>query len=265
MNIKFASVLAALGLTPAALSAATVGGTFYAPQYNFSEFFAATDGKAFQVVLSGNAFPGIDPGAVASELLPHMQAARPRPALTFTYEVPAERLRPDYRLVLTFDPANDLSSAAVCNGQARFKRGWPGVVYVHAVYCRDQQVMAETTAWTKASSPNDPRVGQLFRELFQVLFSDSPVLNRSSGPIPVAARATGSAPSDVAAGRDRARQSSKAPEPDERCKSDTDSGKSCARPYFLIQAVYFNPKQYSSAADCLTAAYSARLPLDLCH
>ena len=37
-----------------------------------------------------------------------MQAAKPRPALTFTYDSPVERPRPDYRLVLVFDPALDL-------------------------------------------------------------------------------------------------------------------------------------------------------------
>ena len=32
---------------------------------------------------------------------------------------------------------------------------------------------AETTAWTPATGPTDPRIGQLFRELFQVVFTDS--------------------------------------------------------------------------------------------
>ena len=50
------------------------------------------------------------------------------------------------------------------------------VFYVYAVYCRNDQVMSETTAWTAASAPDDPRIGQLFRELFQVGFSDSPML-----------------------------------------------------------------------------------------
>lgn len=250
MNIKIMSALAALGLIPAVPSAATVGGTSYAPQYSFGEFFAATDGRAFQVVLAGNPFPGSDPGAIARDLLPMMQAARPRPALTFTYDMPAERSRPDYRLMLTFDPANDLSSNAVCNGEARFKPGWPGVFYVYAVYCRDQQVMAATTAWTQAASPADPRIGRLFRELFLVLFSDSPTLNRSAGPIPVAARTTGGEP-DAAASRDAIRSSGTAGQEDES--------------FFLIQAVYFNPERYRSIADCLNAAYSSRLPLDLCH
>ena len=45
-----------------------------------------TDGRNFQVVLAGTAFPGVDPKMVARDLLPVMQAAKPRPALTFTYD-----------------------------------------------------------------------------------------------------------------------------------------------------------------------------------
>jgi hypothetical protein len=52
-----------------------------APQYDFAEFFAATDHRNFQVVLAGNPLPGSDSQAVARDLLPVMQAAKPRPAL----------------------------------------------------------------------------------------------------------------------------------------------------------------------------------------
>ena len=48
-----------------------------------------------------------------------IQAAKPRPALTFTYIDPPERPRPYYRLVLTFDPANDYGSNSVCAGCRR--------------------------------------------------------------------------------------------------------------------------------------------------
>jgi hypothetical protein len=47
------------------------------------------------------------------------------------------------------------------------------VFYVYAVYCRNDQPLSETTAWTPATGPTDPRIGQLFRELFQVVFTDS--------------------------------------------------------------------------------------------
>src|SRR3981189_2432334 len=96
-----AALVGLVGL-PAAVSAAVIGGTYYATQYDFREFFAATDGRNFQVILAGNPFPNMDPNTVARDLLPVMQAAKPRPALTFTYDAPVERLRPDYRPGLVF-------------------------------------------------------------------------------------------------------------------------------------------------------------------
>jgi len=162
-------------------SAAVIGGTYYAVQYDFAEFFAATDHRNFQVILVGNPFPSMDANTVARDLLPVMQAAKPRPALTFTYDAPVERPRPDYRLVLVFDSALDLGSDSVCRGVTRFRQGQPGLFYLYAVYCRNDQVMSETTAWTPATGPDDPRIQQLFRELFQVVFSDSPALRPLNG------------------------------------------------------------------------------------
>ena len=181
LRSKIATALLGLIGLPLAASAAVIGGVYYAPQYDFREFFAATDGRTFQVILAGNAFPGIDPNIVARDLLPAMQAAKPRPALTFTYDDPVEKPRPYYRLVLIFDPALDLGSAAVCNGATRFRPGKPGVFYLYAVYCRNDQVLSETTAWTGATGPTDPRIGELFRELFQVVFNDSPALRPQLG------------------------------------------------------------------------------------
>ncbi|MDP3242012.1 MAG: hypothetical protein Q8M69_16435, partial [Reyranella sp.] len=76
---RIAAALLAVAALPAAAYAATIGGTYYAVQYDYREFFAATDGKNFQVVLAGDAFPGIDPAIVARDLLPVMQAAKPMP------------------------------------------------------------------------------------------------------------------------------------------------------------------------------------------
>ena len=177
---NIAVVLSGLVVLPAMAVAATIGGYYYATQYDYREFFAATDGKQFQVVLAGSAFPGADPEAVARALLPAMQAAKPRPALTFTYAKPSPPPRPDYRLVLVFDPANDLNADPVCAGRdMRFRQGRPGVFYVYAIYCRNDQALSYTTAWTTATGPNDPRIERLFRELFMVVFSDQQ--NRYAG------------------------------------------------------------------------------------
>jgi len=167
-----ATAAAAIGICSAA-SAATIGGYYYAIQYDFREFWAATDGKNFQVILAGNPFPAIAADDVARRMLPVMQANKPRPALTFTYDKPAEEPRPYYRLVLVFDAANDLGGDRVCRGETHLKPGRPGMVNVFAVYCRNDLVMSMTTGWTAASGPDDPRLGQLYKDLFAVVFNDS--------------------------------------------------------------------------------------------
>ena len=173
LTTRIGAVLAGLVALPALAIAATIGGNYYAPQYDYRDFFAATDGKNFPVILAGDAFPGVDPAVVARELLPAMQRAKPQPALTFTYDRPIPPASPDYRLVLVFDPANNLNADPVCAGQPpRFKPGTPGRFYVYAIYCRNTQAMSFTTAWTQATGPNDPRIERLFRELFMVVFTN---------------------------------------------------------------------------------------------
>ncbi len=125
--------------------------------------------------MEGEPFPGIPPAEVKRALLPVMQAAKPRPNLTFTYAPPPEPTRPDYRLVLVFDAANDLTGTAVCAGQVRHKPPIASRPFnVFAVYCRNDLALSFTTAWTEATNPNDPRVQTLFAQLFMVIFDDQP-------------------------------------------------------------------------------------------
>jgi hypothetical protein len=167
---KFAAVLAAAAV-PLTACAATLGGYQYATQYDYQEFYIATAGKPFQVIVAGNPFPTLNADDVARHLLPAMQASKPRPPLTFTYEKPGEEPHPYYRLVLVFDPANDFGASSACNGPPRFKPGTPGRVYVFAVYCRNDLALSQITGWTEASGPDDPRVRDLFKDVFNVLFA----------------------------------------------------------------------------------------------
>jgi hypothetical protein len=170
---KISATLAGLIALPAIAVAATISGTYYMPQYDWQDFFAATDGKQFQVILQGTAFPGVDPETVARALLPAMQRAKPRPALTFTYARPSPPPSPDHRLVLVFNPASNLNAAPVCAGtDMRFGPDRPGTFYVYAIYCRNDQPLSFTTARTAATGPTDPRIERLFRELFMVVFND---------------------------------------------------------------------------------------------
>lgn len=171
---KLAAAALAVAALPVAALAATIGGTDYATQYDYQEFFIAADGRPFRVVLAGEPFPGLAADDVALRLLPQMQANKPRPRLTFTYDMPAELPRPYYRLVLIFNAANDLGAGSVCaTGQTRFRPGVAGRVHVFAVYCRNDLALSQLTAWTNAAGPDDPRMGELFKDVFAQVFSDA--------------------------------------------------------------------------------------------
>jgi len=64
------------------------------------------------------------------------------------------------------EPAADLHEGAC------FQPGKPGRFYVYAIYCRNDRAMSFTTAWTQATGPSDPRIEQLFRQLFMVIWTD---------------------------------------------------------------------------------------------
>lgn len=171
---KLAVAFLAAVAIPAIVQAATIGGVQYATQYDFNEFRQATDGKTFRVEMFGNPFPSMAADDTARRLLPVMQAVKPRPNLAFTYDKPAEKRRPDYRLMIVFDPARDLGADSVCSGAMRLTPPTPGRVYVYGVYCRNDLALSQTTAWVDGASPEDPHVRELFSQLFRTLFDDSP-------------------------------------------------------------------------------------------
>jgi len=172
--VRALTVLLSLLLGGCAASG-TIGGAYYDPAYDYSEFFAVTDGRNFQAVMAGAPFAGLPADQVRRALLPIMQAAKPRPDLTFTYADPPEPPHPYYRMVLVFDAANDLTAARVCAGEIRHKPPLASRPFnVFAVYCRNDLALSQTTAWTPATTPDDPRVQALFAQLFLVLFDDSP-------------------------------------------------------------------------------------------
>lgn len=171
-SIKSIAVASAVAGMLSACSAdnGAIGGADYAPQYEYSEFYAVADKKPFQVIVAGNPFPALPIDDVRRRLLPVMQANRPGPRLTFTYDTPAELPRPYYRLVLVFDAANDLTAARVCTNEIRRRPEPSGRFEVFAVYCRNELALSQAVARLAASSPEDPNVGTLLRQLFQVLF-----------------------------------------------------------------------------------------------
>ena len=105
-----------------------------------------------------------------------MQANKPRPRLTFT-----RGQHSSYWLVLVFDPANDVNAAKVCKGDTRTGMHVAGRIAMFAVYCRNDLPMSQAVGRTAATRPEDPAVGQLFRDVFQTLFTDAPINQPNQG------------------------------------------------------------------------------------
>ncbi len=136
-------LLVTLTLLAAALPgrAQTVGGFDYAPEYDFSEFWAATDGRFFRVIVAGNPFPATALDQVKQQLLPVMQAEQaaarahlhlPAAAGGATARLPSRAgVRPGQR-----------SHGCPCLRGADFPEARPapriaGRVYVFGIYCRN--------------------------------------------------------------------------------------------------------------------------------
>ena len=83
--MRLAKILSALMLA-GCVASGTIGGAYYDPAYDYSEFFAVTDGRNFQVVMAGAPFPNLPASEVRSALLPVMQ---PSPGPTSPSPTPA--------------------------------------------------------------------------------------------------------------------------------------------------------------------------------
>ena len=170
-TITKALVSMAAFFAPAALpQAATLGGFDYAIQYDYREFYSIADNRPFQVIIVGNPFPGQPIAEVSRRMLPMMQAGKPPPNLTFTYDAPSQEPRPYYRLVLVFNATNEFGADSVCRGKVNTTEGAPGRIKLFAVYCRNDQFMSQVLASTTAERPDEPEIQALYTQLFTELF-----------------------------------------------------------------------------------------------
>ena len=173
---KIAAAIAAIIAVPAIACAATIGGVYYAPQYDYTDFWAASDNKTFQVVLEGNPFPSMAADEMAQRLLPVMQIAKPRPNLTFTYDKPAEMRGPttgwSWCSTTPTISAPMRSARARCAPPRRrpaFSSCLPSIAAM-TWRCRRRPPGRRRAARTIRA------YSKLFRELFMVVFTDSPAV-----------------------------------------------------------------------------------------
>jgi hypothetical protein len=175
---RFAAIALSLGACSDGQRGVSVSSEDYAVQYDYSEFRAATDGKDFPVLLAGDPFPDLALEEANRRLLAAMQANRPPARLIFTLG-----RRSTYRLVLVFDPANDMNAAKACRDDMRVGPHVAGKLVLFAVYCRGGLPMSQAIGRTTAAGPEDPAVGRLFRDVFLTVFTDADI-NRSDHGYP---------------------------------------------------------------------------------
>jgi hypothetical protein len=87
------AVLVAASSLVGCAQSGVIGGADYAPQYEYGEVFAATDGRNFQVIVSGNPFPGPTEAEMKRRLLSVMQANRGPTSPSPTRRRPRGRVR----------------------------------------------------------------------------------------------------------------------------------------------------------------------------
>jgi len=155
----------------AAAQAATITEEEVAIQYNYGEMFANVANQEFKLVLRGNPF-GADPAQFERGIVAQVQKNMPVPTTVTPRPAITDR-RPDYRLVLLFNPAGGVPNWRLCDNldnQPSTLPTAPGHVEVAAAYCRNEVALTSARARTDARGPDDPAINSLFSQLLPVLF-----------------------------------------------------------------------------------------------
>jgi hypothetical protein len=146
-------------------------------QYTWEEFFAAADGKEFQVQIRGNPFV-MPSEAFQQAVLAGLQKRSVGPRTTWTVKPDREAAPDQYRLVLVFGAANQLGTT-LCSELPKLNPApakVAGGVQVAAAYCRGPDPMTEAYARTDAASAEDRSFDRMVSELMPVLFPRRPGL-----------------------------------------------------------------------------------------
>ncbi|QQS12497.1 MAG: hypothetical protein IPK81_24005 [Rhodospirillales bacterium] len=183
-----AALIAATSAVSAAApaSAAVITSAGAESPYSYQEYVAAADGREFPVELHGDVFPGASSDALAPAVLRIMDQARPAsPATRFARAGTMPAGSPDYRLVIVFGPARNLSHHTLCAAPQKIAHEpvKEGQARLSIAFCRGTDLMSRAVATTAARNVDDPAFRQMFVELFPVLFPKrNPFMNgRGSG------------------------------------------------------------------------------------
>ncbi len=161
------AALAACGDQVVRLRGQTMSGS-----YNAGEFGYAAGGRDLRVVVVGNPFGG-DQAAFERAVTDAMQGRSPSQKTNFATS-PGPSARKEYRVVMVFNPPNNLVGDKVCQGDPPSlptAAGEGTAVALVAVFCRSDQGLTQVRGDIDAAAgPDDPIFAELVGQSTQALF-----------------------------------------------------------------------------------------------
>ncbi len=138
------------------------------PAYTLSEVSYAASNRDLRVVLHGNPFNS-DAQALAQAVLPSMQE-RVFGVNTNLTTTPNETARPDYKVVLAFNVAENRTNYSLCGDGPIPTRPPGGPIIVQGAFCRGGAFTTATGWLDDPKGPDDPDFRQLISDMTFSLF-----------------------------------------------------------------------------------------------
>ncbi|MGQ9365536.1 hypothetical protein [Azospirillum sp. ST 5-10] len=162
-----AAGLAALAL--AACDGSRVVGDEPDSAYNFGELAYAAADRDLRVVVQGNPFaatPAELAQTVTTVMGKRIAGIRTNPTVQ-----PDSSARPDYRVVVVFEPVQPTLNARLCAMGPVPTRPTGETLTVQAAFCREGRTLTSATGWLdEPQGPNDPRLRHLVGDITSALF-----------------------------------------------------------------------------------------------
>jgi hypothetical protein len=160
-----------IGLIAIPAWTATITEEEIAIQYSYPEAVAASQNQDFKLVLRGNPF-GTEPARLDAAVTALVTRNLPLRATRVTTSPANGDRRPDYRIVLLFNPAGTVPNWRLCDRLDDQAATAPQgrTVTVAAAYCRNDVALTSARASTQADGLDDPALNALFNQLLAVLF-----------------------------------------------------------------------------------------------
>lgn len=137
--------------------------------YNFGELTYAAADRDLRVVVQGNPFAA-DPAELARTVTTTM-GKRVHGIRTNPTTEPDSSARPDYRVVIVFEPVQPTLNAKLCAMGPIPTRALGETLTVQAAFCREGRVLTSATGWLpEPQGPNDPRLRHLVGDITSALF-----------------------------------------------------------------------------------------------